>query len=171
MRWSTRHSLMWSVVASILFAAFMAGYFSFLDGQTATQAVVSGVLSGIVFGVLFGFLFLRPMLRAQEDDGADELTVRQRRRATKAVTHGAVPTDPVIREAALAAARRRLRWYSGRGAWFSRISFGAMIILTVIVAIDDTPVLWFAVPLFAALLVSAEWERRVLPRRIELLAA
>ncbi len=171
MRWSTRRSLMASVLAGVLFAAFMAGYFSLIEGQAATRSAISGVFSGIVFGVLFGFLFLRPMLRGQEDDGADELTFRQRRRATKAVAYGPVPTDPIIREAALAAARRRLRWYGGHGTWFSRISVGILLILTVITAIEDDPLFWIATPFWIALLAYAEWERQVLPRRIELLGS
>ncbi|TSD54405.1 hypothetical protein [Aeromicrobium piscarium] len=170
MRWSTRQSLLWSAITGALFGVFFAAWSGIVDGQTAARAVVSGVVAGLVFGALLGLLQLREF-RVQEDDGADELTFRQRRRVTRAVTRGDVPTDPVMRKATLAAARRRLRWYHDRAAWLYRICFGALLILTVISAIDDSPVLWLAVPLYAGLLAYAEWERRRLPRRIARLEA
>ncbi len=151
MRRPTRRALAGALTAVVL-VVWVVGIHRVLGRDDDFLSLLgSSVLGGWLCGVLL-------------------LLARWGRRGRRAVNRGPIPTDPAVRRSALLAARRRHR-RDADDNWVDRFFAAGVLALITILAIYDSAIFWVPLTSYAALLAYAEWERQVLPRRIELLGS
>ncbi|GAB2615100.1 hypothetical protein [Kribbella endophytica] len=136
-----------------------------------TTAVIAGAVGGPLFGLMMFAVaektnhFLKP---------AAGLTREQNVAALRAAQWGPVPTDPVIRAAALVFAQRQLKWI---GATWIRVLLGFVLLSAVLSLVldilDDDRGWWPLIPRVGTVLVLGffAFQPSLLRRRVKALSA
>jgi len=139
-----------------------------LEGENWSAAIVRGVLAGLVFGAIMG----RVQHRQQQGvrDVAERSPEGLSRRVRRAAFRGPVPQEPGVRAAAHGLALAILAQYDRQQRWASPF-FVLVALLSVLLAVTDSPWWWLAVVAWIVAAVGHPYMRSRLRRRAELLRA
>ncbi len=135
------------------------------DGSLA-EAVVRGAVVAVAFGALLALVERRRRRRALEEFDWSPRAVAKRVR--RAASHGPVPEDPDVREAAHELVLDHLRDLDRQRYWAPALFVG-MAGLSVAVALTGVPWLWGTIPAWTAAAAAHPYLRGYLRRREELL--
>lgn len=159
------------ILSGLLYGALFTLGTHYLLRVGWSPALVAGAVSGPPFGVLMAIAQQRVNRVCSSLPG--DLTHAQRRAAARASRRGPVPTDPAVRAAALALARRQLDRYRTRWMRVLMIAVPILFALTAIsTLLDEDRPWWRAGPqlLGAATFGFIAFEPRRLRRRVAVLS-
>lgn len=135
--------------------------------------VLPRIVIAIVGGAFFGG-FMGPALARQRDSaraamspsGSDALDATQRSEAIRAASKGAIPRDPVVREAAARLVRYRLAVMAGQRRWAIPM-FVVLIVVAVVLAFTITLLWWLAAVILSAWIAGVVIQPRRMTARLQ----
>jgi lysylphosphatidylglycerol synthetase-like protein (DUF2156 family) len=147
-----------------LLAVLWAATQQFLVGRSAADAGFSGLAYGVLLGAVQAAM--APWQRMKREPLPD-LGPERARQARRASVRGPIPDDPQVRAAAAGLAERRSALGKKRSAmlFFWALTL-IVLVLSIVLALADTPVWWGTTAIISAAVVLQPRFRR--SRRIRL---
>ncbi|MCV7010921.1 hypothetical protein [Mycolicibacterium madagascariense] len=125
-----------------------------------------GAPAGVCFGLFVAWIAHGEATRRQ--DAIGHLPDGQRQLAVRSASRGPAPADEAVRHAALRMAEDALH---DRWSRLSVVTFSALSIQYVLLALTSSSWWWLACAFFVSLLVSQVFSRRQVKRRVAILSA